>query len=424
MTRSDGSAWYYSYLPHGMAGGATSALIPLFAYALGGNLWEVGLIAAVTSIASVPAFVLWGYLSDRLRRRKVFLLIGFLGGAGSLAAMAASGTILELSLANLLIGFLGAASAPVGAVLVMETAERRMWPARLARLSRMGGIGWTAGLALGVVWLGVGSDLFGSLPAMRALFVLGAALSAAGAAFAAWSLREPLVTVDRRAVDVVDHHMRIERVRYLPFRLLHFFDLRNHRSRVPLPRPLRVYLGSVFLLFTGFTAFYGFFPIFLRDALTLSGTDVFVVYLASHVTSVVAYARTGAWVASRGSRPVQIHAALGRAALFPSFFVLAIVPLPFLARYGALLALHAGVGLCWAVLNVAGSTLVSRLADEKGHARAMGTYNAMQAFGAILGPLLGGAVAQVGGYGAAFAASVAFVLLGVAVLAVDRVQEA
>src|SRR5438132_595600 len=36
MGRTDGSHWFYSYLPMGISGGATSTLIPLFAYALGG----------------------------------------------------------------------------------------------------------------------------------------------------------------------------------------------------------------------------------------------------------------------------------------------------------------------------------------------------------------------------------------------------
>src|SRR2546422_11636644 len=101
MDRTDGSHWFYSYLPQGVAGGATSALIPLFAYALGGNLSDIGIIAAATSPPSVPAFMLWGSPSDRLRRRKVFLLIGFLGsGVGSLA-MGLSQAMSRFCLANL-----------------------------------------------------------------------------------------------------------------------------------------------------------------------------------------------------------------------------------------------------------------------------------------------------------------------------------
>src|SRR2546426_2632341 len=68
MDRTDGSHWFYSYLPQGVAGDATSALIPLFAYALGGTLFTVGIIAAATSLASVPPFILWGSLSDRFAR--------------------------------------------------------------------------------------------------------------------------------------------------------------------------------------------------------------------------------------------------------------------------------------------------------------------------------------------------------------------
>src|SRR5436309_10326410 len=123
MDRADGSHWFYSYLPQGVAGGATSALIPLFAYALGGTLFTVGIIAAATSLASVPAFILWGSLSDRFARRKVFLLIGFVGSGIALFAMAVSGNMSQFYLANLLAGFLGAASGPAGTVLLMERSE-------------------------------------------------------------------------------------------------------------------------------------------------------------------------------------------------------------------------------------------------------------------------------------------------------------
>jgi len=424
MSRGNGSRWFYCYVPHGMSGGATSALIPLFAYGLGGTVAEVGIIAAATSIASVPAFILWGGLSDRLGRRKVFLLIGFLGSAVSFVAMAASTTMSQFYLANLLIGFLGAASGPVGAVLVMETAERKQWPARLALLSRISGVGWVVGLLLGIAWLTIGPRLVGEVGAMRALFVIGAALALLSALLATNWLAEPRERVERRDIPLVDIHFRVERVKYLPMRLLHFLDPRDHREgRARLSGSLKVYLASVFLMFSGFTAFYGFFPIFLKEAYALSSPEIFAVFIASQVTSAVFYPRVGRWIGDRGSRPVQLYACLGRSLLFPAFFFVSLLGLPRSSLFGASLLLHAGVGLCWAMINVAGSTLVSRLAPQGGRAEALGAYNAMQGFGSIVGPLLGGLVAGVYGFGWAVGASVAFVLAGSGVLAAHRVSE-
>src|SRR3989337_2192244 len=140
--------WFYSYLPNGMA--------------------DVGIVAAASSIASVPAFMGWGTLSDRLHRRKVFLLIGFLGLAVSLLAMGLSRSVADFYLANLLVGVLGAASAPVGTVIILETTKEKDWAARIAVFSRIGGIGWVTGLGLGAAWLVVLPLSEGS--AMRGLF--------------------------------------------------------------------------------------------------------------------------------------------------------------------------------------------------------------------------------------------------------------
>lgn len=424
MRRAASPRWFYSYLPHGMSGGATSALIPLFAVGLGGGLAEVGIIAAATSIASVPALVLWGFLSDRLGRRRAFLLLGFFGSAASFLAMALSADLGQFYLANLLLGFLGSASGPVGAVLVMETTDRREWPSQLAVLSRVGGVGWVAGLVVGIGWLSLGPGLLGELGAMRALFAIGAALALlSGVLSGAW-LPEPQERVDRHAITLVDIQARVERVKFLPMRMLHVLDPRRRPGRaVRFPRSLRLYLGTVFLLFTGFTAFYGFFPVFLKDAFAFSGPEIFAVFIASQVTSAASYVRAGRWISLRGGRPMQLYASLGRAVLFPSFLILALVPFSGPAVLAVVLLLHAGVGLCWAVINVSGSVLVSRMAPESDRAGALGAHGAVQGFGAILGPLLSGFVAGAWGYAAAIAASVAFVLAGSAALLANRAAD-
>ena len=258
---------------------------------------------------------------------------------------------------------------------------------------------------------------------MRALFVIGASLGLLSGLLAQVWTREPTVRVDRREVHLADVHARIERGRYLPIRILHYINPLDWRKKVRLPRTLRIYLVCVFLLFGGFTAFYGFFPIFLKQSYGLGSPEIFAVYIASQATSIAVYPRVGRWVSSRGDRSTQLYASLGRSMLFPSFLLVGMAALPYGARLGIAIALHAGVGLCWALINVAGSILVSRLAPENGRAEAFGTYNAVQGFGSILGPLLGGFTAQYLGYATAFGTSVGLILGGCTILAATRLSQ-
>src|SRR2546428_6041491 len=203
---SNGQKWFYAYLPNGMAGGATSPLIPLFTRILGGSVADVGAVAAASSIASVPAFIGWGNLSDRLHRRKAFVLVGFLGTAVSLLVMGMSRNVPDFYLANLLAGVLGAASAPVGTVPILETTQREGWASRIAVFSRIGGIGWITGLVLGVAWLEVAP--LGESGEMRSLFVIGAALALLSGVLAWRWIGDPAETMERRKLDLIDLHWR------------------------------------------------------------------------------------------------------------------------------------------------------------------------------------------------------------------------
>src|SRR3989449_11624075 len=99
---------------------------------------------------------------------------------------------------------------PPRSTLFPYTTLFRSWPARLALVSRIGAIGWVAGLALGVAWLVIGPGLLAAtVSSMRALFVLGAALGLLSGLLAQVWTREPAVRVDRREVHVADVHARI-----------------------------------------------------------------------------------------------------------------------------------------------------------------------------------------------------------------------
>ncbi len=425
--------WYYSYLPIGIAGGATSPLVALYAFkVLNASLVEVGLLSSLTSLASVPAYVLWGHLSDCLGRRKVFLLMGFGGTGATLLFMGLSHGLGPYYLANVMYGFLAAASGPVGIVLIMETSRREEWPDRVAIFSRIGGVGWVAGLLLGAVWLqaeALPPPLgFPGGKAMQGLFVISAALSALSVLLAWGWLEEPTSRVDRRRVDVETHHLMVlERARYLPQRILHIVNPFNHHTlsagqrgkhRHPLPRHLWYYMVAVGLFFSGFTAFYGIFPVFLADVLgdaPLANTYIFLIYVASQLTQVALYSRVAHWVKGWGNRRSQLVATAGRAVLFPSF-LLATLPLPLPEILGLILVLHALVGLCWALVNVSGTNIVSNLSPPEARGEAQGIFNAVQGLGSIGGPVIGAIVASALGYAWGFVGASLLLLAGIGVI--------
>jgi len=204
-------------------------------------------------------------------------------------------------------------------------------------------------------------------------------------------------------------------------RVLHLLDIREHlgRSR-KYSAALYRYLATVFLLFSGFTAFYAIFPVYLRDVAGLSTAQIFAVFIASQAASAIAYGRVGGWIRARGGRRVQLVASAGRAILFPAFLALPLFPWGAVGTFVLILVFHGLVGLCWAAINVAGSTIVSELAPSGERSGVMGAFNAVQGFGAILGPLTGGFVAHLFGFSAGIFASTVFVVAGILLLAASR----
>jgi len=402
MRKRSDDKWYYSFLPFNVSGGSTSPLIPLFVTeGLRGTLADVGMVSALSSAASVPGSILWGNLSDTTKQRKLFVLLGF-GGLGlALFMMGISTSIASYLFANFLLGLLSTAAAPIGTVLILEVYKREEWATRLADFSRVGGLGWVTGLALGSIWLIVMQDASSVTP-MRALFILAGTLSTLSILLAMKWIPEPESKVERRSVDLhlLDFPLIVyEKARYMPNRILHVLSLSATNISINnFPLRLRKYYVVVFLIFAGALCFYVALPIYLKSYVGISSGEVFLIYVASSAASTLSYRYSGSLVGRRGGKSVQKNSILARILLFPTFFLVTLLPLNQLGLVMAFLFLHAMVGIAWAGLSVAGSALVSNLCYKEFRAEGMGMYNATQGLAAIAGSIIGGFSAQLMGY--------------------------
>lgn len=419
--------WYYTFLPYNISGGSTSPLIPLFVtQGLRGTIAEVGIVSALSSVASVPASIVWGNLSDTTGKRRIFVLIGFLGMALAMIMMGLSMTMNQYYMANLILGMLASAAAPVGTVLVLESFEKHEWAKRLGDFSKVGGIGWVIGLVLGTIWLQFLAPDDGAIT-MRALFILAGALSLVSLFLGLKWIPEPKERVDRESLDkhVLSVPVNIiERARYLPQRMVGILRISSKNLHMSnFPQNLRRYYLVIFLIFTGFMTFYVGLPIFLNSYVGLTSSEVFIIYLASSLTSALIYGPAGRWVSRIGGKRIQMISIAIRIVTIPTFFLVTLFPMPVISQMIVFGALHSIMGFCWANIAVAGNSLVSNMSYKDFRTQALGMYSAIQGVAAILGCLIGGYVANYFGYLETFLLAIVFIITGLVLLAFNNAEK-
>lgn len=412
--------WFYAFFPNQIANGGTQSLIALFiTQVLGGNVASVGQVAALTSLAAAPSSIFWGRLSDRTRRHKDFIILGFLGFGVPTLLMGLSGDLAQFYILSFVLGILAMASAPASTTLLMERFPRGEWAEQFGRFNQVGGWGMLCGRLLGFLWLLILTTPLGSPLSMRTLFMVCGVLSVLSATLAGRWLRDPRrhqegTEVPRSMWERL--FPPIERIRYLPGLVYNLFLPRSLYSfRVATQGPLGLYFLATAFLFFGFLVAYTPFPIFLVDILGASNEQVFGLGVLNAIASTLFYGYMGRQTRRLGNRIVQGMAALARVVIFALFGAVGV----FLGGGVGLLAialLHTLSGVAWAGIATAGVAAVAELSPSNWSGRAMGIYNAVIVVAAIAGSLVGGEMALQLGYPLTFLVSSAAVVLGAAFL--------
>lgn len=146
--RPDPGKWFYSFLPFKVSTGGAAPLIPLLTMNLGGGPTDVGVVNAIGSTASMLGGLFWGKLSDRLNRRKVFLLVGFLGTAVASILFVLAKNVHQVMMVNALYTFFIAATIPVPILIITKAFRLEDWDYAIGRFNEIGGWAWVAGMVL------------------------------------------------------------------------------------------------------------------------------------------------------------------------------------------------------------------------------------------------------------------------------------
>ncbi len=411
--------WFFSYLPTNMAGGCFDSLLPVFiVLAIGGTVGEVALISVAASLAAVPSLIFWGGATDRMKWRKHFIVLGFLGRSVAYTAMGFSVGTGGLLFANILMGLLASASTPAMSILILESFNRKVWSEKIGLFNKVAGIGNLAGIALGAIWIAIMPAMLGLDVSLRLLFLINAVLALVGTWLAFILVIEPDEKISRESL--YKHILQIirwahERRRYLPERIYSFFSLTHLRNVGETSRRRDGYIGwflsATFIYNIGAIGFFTISPVFLIQNLGMSGAIVFALSFVQALASTVLFKRIGRYSDRRNKVSLLFSAKCSRVLLM----VLYVVTVPILTLSSDLamlflLALHLGFGIGWAIIADTQLPIAIGAGDGEHKGSHAGVFNAAVGLGAIAGGAMGGILATAIGFTEAILICAAIIL--------------
>ncbi len=327
---------------------------------LGGTIADATLFFSVETFAYIIFAPLWGLASDRMGRRKPFVVLGFLASA---AIYAYYGVVESIDLL-LALRFVQGAFTVMGWSLVMAHVMDQPGIGARGRFMGLMGASLILGVALGAPVGGYVTRWFGA----RAPLTVAAALFAL-LTLLALLLRESRATREGARLREIAEALRSQPRLLLPYGV-HFVD--------------RLAVGLFVVIF----------PLYL-DSLGAGDAAARGRYLSGFlVPFALLQFFTGRWTERIGpARPLVIGSLLYG-------LLLATVGIAPLHLLGPLMV---GLGVLASVMFPPAIVLTSQLSDQRMRGSAVGGFNLAGSFGFAIGPIFGAWAFAAGGFGFAFA---------------------
>ena len=158
--------WRSGFFFHDMAFGLLTVFIPLYVVTsqdtsvLGGPLLALGVMTCIAIFCSIPASFLWGYLCDKTRHYKAFILLSFASIAAILFLMTLpfSQNIIVFVILYVAMQMLHVAHESPKNVLVTEHYSRNEWERSFGFYEGLTEIGFIIGLGVGMVMFASSSE--------------------------------------------------------------------------------------------------------------------------------------------------------------------------------------------------------------------------------------------------------------------------
>lgn len=277
--------WRTGFFFHEMAFGLISVFIPLYVvFHLHGSLVELGIMTSAALFCGIPASFFWGWICDRTRRYKIYILLSFISGAAILFAYTLTTSVLVFVLLYVVMQVLHVAHESPKNILIAEHFSREDWEKSYAGYEGLTEVGWFIGLLLG---------LLASVYALNATytFYICAALNFAAFVLSIFLVTDPIMIFERRLVGI---ERRVDFTSRGVENASQWID--GTADSVIKQESFRTFGIALLCFMLATSIFFTPLPIFFerQPQLHFSTTMVFLVYMLNSAGSMVGY-----FVASR-----------------------------------------------------------------------------------------------------------------------------
>ncbi len=374
--------WRLGFFFHEMAFGLLSVFIPLYVVspAIGGTLFDLGTMIAVALFLSIPASFFWGYISDRTRRYKLYVLLSFISATLLLYLFTLAANVITLAILYAIMAVLHVAHEAPKNILIAEHYSHEDWGKSYALYEGFTEMGWLIGLLVG---------LFASTLAFSSSYtlLLCSLLNLVAFVLSMIFVADPLLIFERRLVN-------IERKIDFTYRGV------SAASRVidglPLGEKLKsenfFAFGIGLVLFSLATnLFFTPLPIFFSKDLAFPTSMIFLIYMLSSGGSVVGYFLAGSRASSPNAKTYMRRIVFLRSALV--FSLIVIVDLAVATTFFASVILVL-MGLAYGLYHI----LTLSLSMELIPTGKSGLFDVLMGLGAAFGSFLGPYLADLLGF--------------------------
>jgi MFS family permease len=380
-----------------MAFGLLSVFLPLYVIAMGGSLVDIGIMSATALFLVIPASFYWGYICDKTRRYKRYILISFLASTVFLYLFTLTTNVGLVIILYAVMSILHIAHEPPKNVLIAELYSREEWTKTFARYEGFTEVGWLIGLLLGFLMsyyrLAATSTLLLCCSLNLVAFIISVIL-----------VTDPLLVFERSLVRIEGTIDFTFKGVVIASKLLDGLSLNERLKK----ENLHAFFGGLVLFSIATSILFTPLPIFFSQELALQTSVVFTIYALNSGGGVVGY-----FLASRRSTRVTEESNIRRTVLFRSMLAFLLVAATQKLTYSAVLAtiILILMSLAYALFLVYTLSLSMELIPP-GKA---GMFNVLLGIGGASGSFIGPFLAQTFGFTCVFlTAGIIFLLAYIA----------